>query len=262
MMRLGIRRRWRAARYRRVLARLAGPELIRAFADAVPEAFFIEIGSNDGVQHDHLRPFILARPWKGIMVEPVPYVFERLRSNYGGFDRIALENAAIGDHDGQMTFYYLADAGPEERERLPSWYDALGSFSRETVLAHADEIPEIDRRVVAADVPCLTLESLCRRHHVDRLDLLLVDTEGYDWEIIKTVDFEARHPRVLIYEHFHLQPADRAACREHLERAGYEVMEEGFDTFCLWPEIQDSLTARWRSLQPAVPGVSLYDGTS
>src|SRR5438093_1498023 len=76
--------RWRLVR------RLAGRRLLRAFAAEYPNAFFIEIGSNDGEHDDHLRPFILSRPWSGIMVEPVPYVFERLRRNYGGVDRIAL----------------------------------------------------------------------------------------------------------------------------------------------------------------------------
>ena len=62
----------------------AGPKLLRAFAESVPDPFFIEIGSNDGDQHDHLRPFILERGWSGIMVEPVDYVFRRLAAELRG----------------------------------------------------------------------------------------------------------------------------------------------------------------------------------
>ena len=49
------------------------------------------------------------------MVEPVPYVFERLRGNYAGVDRVTLENAAVGATDGDLPFYYLVDASDEER---------------------------------------------------------------------------------------------------------------------------------------------------
>lgn len=256
--RLDPRRPWQALQFRRFERRLAGPKLLRAFAHAYPEAFFIEVGSNDGERYDHLRPFILSRPWAGIMVEPVPYVFERLRRNYGGLDRVALDNVAVGDRDGELPFYYLAEAEDPERERLPDWYDAIGSFSREAVLGHAGEIPDIERRVVRAGVPCLTFESLCRKHGVRRVDLLLIDTEGYDYEIVRQIDFTAYRPRLLIYEHYHLLPEERADCLAHIQRLEYETMEEGFDTWCLDARPDDQVTRRWRRLRPAVPGVSAH----
>jgi FkbM family methyltransferase len=137
----GLRRFRREARFRRLVRSLAGPQLLDAFAEAYPHAFFIEIGSNDGEQHDHLRPFIVSRPWRGIMVEPVPYVFERLRRNYESQGRIALENVAISDADGVVPFYHLTEPKPEELASLPDWYDGVGSFSRAAVARHATYIP-------------------------------------------------------------------------------------------------------------------------
>ena len=141
-----------ALRHRRLQRRLAAPRLLRAFADAYPEARFVEIGSNDGHQHDHLRPFILSRGWRGVMVEPLPYVFERLVRNYEGVAGVALENAAISDRDGTVPFYYPVPPASDERDALPDWYDGIGSFSREAVLSHAAHIPDIERRVVRAEV--------------------------------------------------------------------------------------------------------------
>jgi FkbM family methyltransferase len=256
---LSPRRAWRALRFRRLERRLAGTRLIRAFAEVYPDAFFVEIGSNDGVQHDFLRPFIVEGRWRGIMVEPVPYVFERLRENYGSLGRVALENAAIGDRDGTLPFYHLREAEPGERARLPGWYDGIGSFSREIVTSHAAHIPDIESRVIRSEVPTLTFESLCRRHDVSTLDLVLIDTEGYEFEIVKSIDLEARHPRLLVYEHFHLEPGDRERCAQRVRAHGYETMEEGFDTWCLDPGVDDPLTAAWRGLSPAVPGVSALD---
>jgi hypothetical protein len=118
-----VKQRIDRARAQRLQARLAGPKLIREFAAAFPAAMFVEIGANDGEQHDHLRPMILARRWRGIMVEPVPYVFERLRTNYGGLDRVVLENVAVADEDGSRRFYHLAASADRVGEGLPQWYE-------------------------------------------------------------------------------------------------------------------------------------------
>ena len=256
---LSPRRAWRALRFRRLSRRLAGRRLIRAFAETYPEAFFVEIGSNDGVQHDFLRPFILERTWHGVMVEPVPYVFERLRRNYGSLERVELENAAIADRDGTLPFYHLREAGLAERDELPGWYDGIGSFSREVVAGHATHIPDIEGRVIRAEVPSLTFESLCRKHRISRLDLVLIDTEGYDAQIVESIDLAARHPRLLVYEHYHLDPHERSRCAGRVREHGYETMEEGFDTWCLDTGLGDRLSAVWRGLRPAVPGVAASD---
>jgi FkbM family methyltransferase len=246
-------------RLRRVARRLAAPKLLRAFAESYPEAFFVEIGANDGEQHDHLGPLVRSHPWRGIMVEPVPYIFERLRNNYAGIDRVILEHAAIADRDGRLPFYHLSEPEPDEVPDLPDWYDGIGSFSRETVLSHAPQIPDIEGRLVTAEVPCLTLDSLLRKHGVERVDLLVVDTEGYDYEILRSLDFTKHHPRLVVYEHFHLDPEQRDATRRRLEEAGYQTMEEGFDTFCHDPQRDDALTRAWRRARPGVAGVSKHD---
>ncbi|MBA2505361.1 MAG: FkbM family methyltransferase [Thermoleophilaceae bacterium] len=243
------------ARLKRLERRMAGPALLRAFAAAHPDAVFVEIGSNDGEQHDHLRPHILATRWRGVMVEPVPYVFERLRGNYGHLDRVALENAAVAAQDGELPFFHLAEAAPEEREQLPEWYDALGSFSRELLLQHGGAIPAIEERIVETRVPTLTFGSLCAKHELGHVDLVLVDTEGHDWEVVRSIDLERRPPAVLVFEHYHLSAEDRAAARAHLEAGGYDVMEEGFDTFCLHADAAPELRALWSGLTPAVAGV-------
>jgi FkbM family methyltransferase len=238
--------------------RLAAPKLLRAFARAYPLAVFVEIGSNDGEQHDHLQPFIVSSAWRGVMVEPVPYVFERLRRNYEGVEGVSLENAAIADRDGRLPFYHLAEADEDERDALPAWYDGIGSFSRDAVLSHARYIPDLEQRLVVDEVKALTFESLCDTHGLDEVDLLLIDAEGYDWELVNAIDFERRSPRLLIYEHYHLDPEERAACQAYLEGRGYETMEEHFDTLCLLPR-DDALTRRFRRLRPALPGVAAYE---
>lgn len=214
--------------------RLPSSRLLRAFARLHPDAMFIQIGSNDGEQLDPLRRHILQRRWRGVMVEPVPYVFERLQRNYGHLaGRVALENSAIADRIGELPFYHLARVADYRAEHLPRWYDALGSFRREVVLKHADFIPDIERRLVTIRVPCLTFDALCERHGVAGADLLHIDTEGYDFEILKGIDWGRHRPLLLIYEHLHLESAQKIECQHFLASKGYGLLEEAMDTWCV-----------------------------
>lgn len=209
--------------------RLKGPRIMRAFGRCYPKATFVQIGSNDGHKHDPLRTAILRHSWSGVMVEPVPYVFARLRQNYAGFPNLRLENVAVASAEGTLPFYYLrqtSDAG------LPSWYDELGSFRKDVLLSHKYRIPDIESRMVATDIPCVTFASLCDRNGIAAPDLVHIDTEGYDHEIVKTIDFEHRRPALLIYEHKHLDDSQRQECQGLLRAHGYDLFEEKADTWC------------------------------
>lgn len=238
---------------------LAGERLLTAFAHRFPEAVFVEIGANDGDQHDHLRPLILAHAWRGVLVEPVPFVFERLAANYAGLERVALENVAIAERDGELPFFHLAPVDDHAAVGLPQWYDGIGSLSRDSVLGHRRVIPDIDDRVVETRVRCLTFDSLCAAHGLATIDLLLVDTEGHDDEILGTVDFDRYHPVLVGYEHYHVGRARQSRCRAFLDAAGYESFEEGFDTWCLRRDTDPVLRSAWERLRPVVGGVSVED---
>jgi FkbM family methyltransferase len=245
--------RWRRA-YRtwQFLRSRPGARLLRTFERAHPDAFFVQVGSNDGEQFDPLRRAILRTRWRGIMVEPVPEVFRRLHANYGHLsDRIALENVAVADRDGSLPFYHLATVEDHRREGLPQWYDGIGSFDRDHVLKHVDHIPDVERRLVCTEVPAVTFDSLCERNHVDALDLLQIDVEGYDDQLIRSIDLARWRPRLIIYEHYHLAEPAQRACRGLLASQGYATIEDGMDTWCMDVRRtgrRDKLSALWHSL--------------
>lgn len=249
-----VRRRWEL---RRIQSRLAGPKILRAFAEAYPNAFFVEVGANDGDQHDHLGPILDERAWRGIMVEPVPFVFDRLRANYGDRPSIRLENVAIADRDGHLPFYHLRQAEDPAAAGLPRWYDGIGSFSRDAVLNHASLVPDLERRMTCVEVPCVTFDSLCSQCGVSQVDLLLIDTEGYDHEILRSIDWNLYRPRLVVYEHYHLASEVREQLKAELAGFGYEIKEEGFDTWCLQTGPGDQLTRVFRTLSPGIPSASV-----
>ncbi len=225
--------------------------VLEAFADTRREVFFIQIGSNDAARGDPLRRLVVARGWSGILVEPVPFVFERLVKNYGPRPGLIFENVAVAEEDGIRDFHHLAPAAGGD---VPFWYDQIGSFSREHVLKHRARIPDIETRLVTTRVPCLTFESLCRRHGVERIDLVHTDTEGHDARIVRQIDLARYRPAIVLYEHGHLPRPERDACSEHLRSHGYDCIAAGRDTMCIRPADRDAdarLARAWRELREA-----------
>lgn len=229
--------------------RLQGPRIMRRFARLFPHAVFVQVGSNDGEQLDHLQHAILSSQWRGVMIEPVPYVFERLQKNYGHLQpRVTLRNIAIAPSQGSLPFWHLRQ---DDRDAtLPRWYDALGSFRKEVVLKHENFIPDIKERLVCTQVQAQTFASLCEQEGLRQLDLIQMDTEGFDYEIIKLLDFARNRPRLLIYEHHHFDVQTKQVCESYLQSNGYVLLREGMDTWCLDARARDERQARlqdyWR----------------
>jgi FkbM family methyltransferase len=228
-------RRAAASARSRLPARRQRPErklyqVLYEFGRVYPEAVFVQVGANDGLTNDPLHQEILERRWTGVMVEPVPYLFERLRQNFGHLQRVRLENAAIADHDGTQPLHFVA---PAEDGSLPEWAEGLGSFRKDVVVGHRDRIPDIEARLQTIEVPCLTIETLCRKHGIAALDLLQTDTEGYDAQILGTLDLERTRPTLVMFENYHMDPATHRACVSRFEAHGYEELSDGMDTICL-----------------------------
>lgn len=206
-------------------------QVVFAFARAVPDAAFVQVGAHDGTQLDPLREAILGSRWHGIMVEPVPYVFERLAARYRSNPRVILENVAVADHDGVQEFHFLGEAG--RGDDVWKWYDALGSFKRDVILRHGELVDDIEDRLVSVDLPCATFTTLCERNGLRQVDLVQIDTEGYDREILELIDYDRFAPSVVIFEHLHLDAAARAACRALLGSHGFEQVSDGMDTIAV-----------------------------
>ncbi len=204
--------------------------LIYALSMSRHSLFFVQVGSNDATHNDPLQLFLTDKRWQGIMIEPVNYVFKRLTAKYGGSPRFVLENVAIAEIIGNKDFYYLE----ESTDDLPIWYDQLGSFSLPTIMSHADLIPNLEQRIRKINVECITFKALCDRNAVKNIDLIHLDTESFDYEILKLIDFCSYQPALILYEHKHLSKSDQAAAQKLLIDQGYEVLEvSNYDTIAI-----------------------------
>jgi len=177
---------------------------------AKKDIYFIQIGANDGMKDDPLQKFVKQYGWKGILVEPIPEAFEALKTNYGNNSDLKFINAAIAEEDGVRTLYSF------RRDTDFKGGTLYSSFRRDVLLRNAHWVPEAAQQVVEVPVPCLSMKSLLRETGGKAVDLLLIDTEGFDFNILKMIDFSALKPPVIAYEHAHLAKSDMVAATDLL----------------------------------------------
>jgi FkbM family methyltransferase len=187
-----------------------------------PESFtFLQVGANDGTTGDPIFRFVRRYGFRGVCVEPQPEAFARLRATYQDLPRVAVECAAIAEQDGVRPLYRFRP-GPG----VPAWADMLASFSRELLVANTHGVRG---EVEAVSVPTVTLQALLSRHQLNALDLLQIDTEGFDFEIVKLLDLSRMRPTIINLEVGALAASLRQECLTYLSRAGYSVTLNGVD---------------------------------
>ena len=225
------RRRWRNILFRRLgiarchlpLALIREPNLnvrssLRYFvADQMLRNHnfaFLQIGAYDGRDDDDLRELIVSHRLRGVLVEPQPAAFALLRETYRDQPQLKLLQAAIAERPGERVLYC--------RRNHTSM---AASFDRDNLTKHGVPSDEVE----AVPVACHTVDSALAAAGLERVDLVQIDAEGYDYEIIRTINFARIQPAIVRFEYRHLSNRDADACIALLAGHGYRFLEEGRD---------------------------------
>jgi FkbM family methyltransferase len=132
--------------------------------------------------------------WSGVLVEPVPYLFEELVRNYRGFDGLRFERVAIAEEAATKAFFFLN----EHADGLPNWLRGVGSFNSESLLGWKNSYPELERLLETVQVNCLPLRALVERHALHDCHVLVTDTEGFDYMILKQIPDALIDPEIVL----------------------------------------------------------------
>jgi FkbM family methyltransferase len=177
----------------------------------------VQIGANDGNRHDPYRPLIEKHLFSGVLVEPIPEVYKKLISNYKGQPQLHFENSAIGPNNGEMALYMLRDTNGQTEE-----LSVFASFNEDEVLKYKKRTKQA-LSVESIVVPVITFVNLLEKHNIDNVSLLAIDTEGFDYQILKSIDFKKIRPKIIEFEHSHLSEDDERASYNLLSSNGYQL---------------------------------------
>ena len=222
------------------------PRIIQHFVKSCDRAetkpSLLKIGAHDGVTGDPLGESIrTSEHWTAHLVEPVPAIHALLKQNYADERRFKCHALAIGAGTASAVFYNVDSDARRSLPDLPRWSSQLGSF----VPGHierclGDRIKPFIRETV---VPQLTLATFMRANQMSCPTLLHIDTEGLDYEVLKTYDFAAGAPRVILVEHKHLSDADKSRLLDTLCSHNYSLVLESKSDFAAFLHSDDALAA-------------------
>lgn len=170
---------------------------------------FLDVGAHEPF---HLNnTYLLYRAgWRGVNVEPIPFLHRRLERYR---PRDVNLNAGLGREEGELEFHELS----------PMVLSTFDSGEMEALVASgAASLRESYR------VPVHTLAGVAREYGLEgtTLDLLSIDTEGFEMEVLEGGSWERFRPELIIVEVGSMSGIDRSQEVESFILArGYEALE-------------------------------------
>lgn len=204
------------------------------YSESTSHATLLVVGACDGVSGDPSHDFIKGGRIQAILVEPIEQSFQKLTQVYAGMPNVTLIQAAIAGHDGEMTIYKVKE-GASSIDAY--WGSQLASFDRSHILRHR----VADNDIESVVVPCLSLASLSAKCNCESIDILQIDTEGFDAVIVKMALDLTPAPECISFENEHLDDFARREIFQLLEQRGYVWTHDNWNTFAL----HDRVIQRW-----------------
>lgn len=147
---------------------------------------FIEIGANDGQSFSNTC-FLADIGWHGVYVEPIKEYYQKCKTRHENNKNISVINKAISSKDHEITIYkggVLSTASKKAYDNFKKMSWASNHFSGEKESSEA-----------------ITLQKLLETNNIKPyFDLMVIDVEGFEWEVLKNFKIDQWHPKAVIIE--------------------------------------------------------------
>lgn len=153
---------------------------------------FMQIGANDGVSFDPIHELVKVFNLRGILLEPVPHHFNSLKKNYNENKDLIFLNKALVDHDSIKSIIIW-----KPKLNYNDWRKGIASTDKN----HLIKCGLLDEEIEGIEVETTTFVKLFDEFKIKKLDLLVVDTEGYDFFLLKSLPFDNFSPAIIHFEH-------------------------------------------------------------
>ena len=172
------------------------------------EGYFLEIGASDGLNLSNTYLLEKEYGWKGICVEPIPAIFEQLVANRPNSH--CCDNAVYNTSNETVTF------------DIANNYTLLSGIS-----ANIDKhTTAVNANKTTISVKTITLNDLLDKYSAPTfIEYLSLDTEGSEYEILKSFNFAKYIFGLIDVEHNYIEPR-RSHIKTLLLENGYVYLGE------------------------------------
>ena len=186
----------------------------------------IQIGANDGNRFDTLNKYIKKNKTNSILIEPIKKNFNDLKENYKECNFVKVENLAISINN-EISFLYKVD------EKFLNLYDnhipGITSFDRYHLIKHGVKRRHISKEKVTSS----TIEQIINKYNLTYLDLLFIDTEGYDGKLVLDFLKIQLFTPIIIFEYIHIDNYEFDKVIKKLLSSQYKFFSINENLICL-----------------------------
>jgi len=146
------------------------------------KGFYVDVGSNDPRRLNNTYYFY-KRGWRGINIEPDPVCYSKLLK-YRPED-INL-NIGISDIPGNLNFYFF----------FPSLLNTFSKDAADRYVSLGYQLNKVSR------VKVRKLDDVLEKYLPLKtsIDILCIDTEGYDYKVLRSIDLKRFKPMLICVE--------------------------------------------------------------
>jgi len=157
---------------------------------------FLDIGAHDGISLSNT--FVLEKEfgWTGICIEPMEEEYNRLVKHRN----CITYNCAIYDTNGTEKFTQV-----ETMLEYDGYPDMLSGITKEIPIegmsAILSESQRLGAKMKIIDVSTRILNEILEENKIYEIDFLSIDTEGSELKILKSIDYDKFHIKVITCEY-------------------------------------------------------------
>jgi FkbM family methyltransferase len=183
--------------------------------------FYVDVGAHDGISINNTLYFEENNNWRGINIEPIEKVFDKLVINRP--NNINL-NCAVCNNDGETEF--LCNTGYTEMiSGIKDNFDIrhLERLERENI--HYGSTTEVIK------VNTKKLETILDENDISHINYLSIDVEGAEFEVIKSINFDKVFIDVIGFENNYNDVS--VPIVEYLENKDFIIIHKSKDIFMI-----------------------------
>jgi len=161
---------------------------LEQFFDINKNGLVVDIGAADGIRYSNSR-FLIEKGWNGLLIEPNPRNFEKLKKLYDNNISVLIENVGCGKETLSNVEFFI-DKNDE--------FEQLSTFKNEQMLK-CKTIYNCDFETLSTKV--IKTSEIFNKYNITNIDFVSIDTEDFDQNVIEGIDFSKVNIKLICIEH-------------------------------------------------------------
>ncbi len=162
-----------------------------------------------------------------LLVEPVPHNISAIKENLKEFKNVHLEPVAVASVRETTDFFFVKATSINKLKK--HWASGIGSFNKNHLLNHRTKRFLIEEDDID-NIPIKTVkfEDLIEKYSISEIDKILIDIEGYEYEILRDMDLKKVRINSILFEYKHFDGYQKTG--EKLEEILKKFEENNYKT--------------------------------